>query len=80
MKVFKNNGLNITVSANVKVADFLDVHFDLVQDIYRTYEKPNDDPLCINKNSNHPPPIINQIPKAIAKRIFDILSNKEIYD
>ena len=33
VKVFKDNGLNITVNANVKVADFVDVNFDLVQGI-----------------------------------------------
>ena len=42
-------------------------------------KKPNDDHLYINKNSNHLLSIIKQIPKAIAKRIFDISSNKEIY-
>ena len=55
-------------------------HFDLIQNIYKLYEKPNDDALYINKNSNHPPTVIKQIPKAIAKRISDISSNKEIYD
>ena len=80
MRIFKINGLNITIKTNLKTADFLDVHFDLIQDIYKPYKKPNDDPLYINKNSNHPPTIIKQIPKAIAKRISDISSNKEIYD
>ena len=80
VRIFKINGLNITIKTNLKTADFLDVHFDLIQDIYKPYKKPNDDPLYINKNSNHPPTIIKQIPKAIAKRISDISSNKEIYD
>ena len=78
--MFKINGLNITIKTNQKTANFLDVHFDLVQDIYKPYKKPNDDPLYINKNSNHPPTIVKQIPKAIAKCISDISSNKEIYD
>ena len=80
VRMFTINGLSITIKTNQKTADFLDVHFDLVQDIYKPYKKPNDDPLYINKNSNHPPTIIKQIPKAIAKRISDISSNKEIYD
>ena len=80
VRMFKINGLSITIKTNQKAADFLVVHFDLVQDIYKPYKKPNDDPLHINKNSNHPPAIIKQILKAIAKRISDISSNKEIYD
>ena len=80
VRIFKINGLNITIKTNLKTADFLDVHFDLTQDIYKPYKKPNDDPLYINKNSNHPPTIIKQIPKAIVKTISDISSNKEICD
>ena len=51
-----------------------------MQDIYQPYKKPNDEPLYINNNSNHPPTVIKQIPKAISKQISDISSSKEIYD
>ena len=68
----KSNGLSIAVKTNVKVSRILDVHFDLIQDIYRPYKKPNDDPLYINKNSNHPPTFVKQIPKATSKRVSDI--------
>ena len=30
-KIFKNNGLSITVKSNLKIACFLDMHFDLVK-------------------------------------------------
>ena len=30
VKIFKNNGLSITVKTNIKTAHFLDIHFDLV--------------------------------------------------
>ena len=33
-EVFKNNGISITVKTNLKTADFLDIHFDLVEEIY----------------------------------------------
>ena len=46
------NGVSITVKTTLKVADFLDVHFELMQDIHQPYQKPSDDPLYINKNSN----------------------------
>ena len=31
VKIFKNNGLSITVKTKLKTADFLDIHFDLVK-------------------------------------------------
>ena len=34
VKIFKNNGLSITVKTNIKTADFLDIHFDLVKEFY----------------------------------------------
>ena len=72
--------LNLAVKTNLKVADFLDTHFEVVQDIQQPYKKRNNEPLYINKNSNHPQTFRKQIPKAISKRISDISSSKEIYD
>ena len=80
IRIFKSNGLSITVKTNLKVTDSLDIHFEIVQDIYQPYKKPNDEPLYINKNSNHPSTVIKQIPKAISKQMSDISSSKEIYD
>ena len=39
VKVFKNNGLPITVKTNLKTADFLNIHSDLVKEIYQPYNK-----------------------------------------
>ena len=52
-------------------------HFE---DIYQPYKKSGDEPLYINKNSNHSPAVIEQILKVISKRISGISSSKEIYD
>ena len=38
----KENGLNITSKANVKVVDFLDVTLDLQTESYRPFIKPGD--------------------------------------
>ena len=38
-KIFKSNRLSITVKTNLKTADFLDIHFDLVKEIYQPYKK-----------------------------------------
>ena len=37
VKIFKNNGLSITVKTNIKTANFLDIHFDLVKEICQPY-------------------------------------------
>ena len=47
VKIFKNNGLSITVKTNIKTAHFLDIHFDLVKEIYQPYKKANDDPCTL---------------------------------
>ena len=54
--------------------------FDLVKEIYQPYKKPNDDPLYINIKSNHPTSILQQLPKSISKRIWEISSNEYIFN
>ena len=80
IRIFKSNGSSIKFKKNLKVADFLDIYFEIVQGIYQSYKKSNDKPLYINKNSHHPQIVIKQIPKATSKRISDISWSKEIYD
>ena len=52
--IFKNNGVSITVKANLEIVCFIDIYFNLVKEIYHLYKKPNDDPLYFNKKSNDP--------------------------
>ena len=40
-KFFKHNSLQITIEANRKVVDFLDITLDLRTAIYKPYKKPN---------------------------------------
>ena len=79
-EIFKKLGLKITIETNLKAVNFLDVTFDLRNESYKPYRKPNDNPLYINASSNHPPSIIKQLPKNISKRISEISSSKEIFD
>ena len=44
VKVFKECGLSITIKCNSKSVDFLDVAFDLGNEIYKPYSKPNNKP------------------------------------
>ena len=79
-KIFKNNGLSIAVKTIIKTADFLDIHFDFVKEIYQPYKKPNDDPLYTNIKSNHTPSILPQLPKSISRRISEISPNERIFN
>ena len=74
-KIFKECGLSIT-----REVDFLDVRFNLNDQTYEPYRKPNNDPVYINKHSNHPPNIINEVPKAISKRLTSISCNENVFD
>ena len=68
-KFFKSNELSITIECNLIVTDFLDVTFDLKSATYYPHSKPNNELLYIDKHSNHPPSIINQIRSMINNRI-----------
>ena len=82
IKIFKMIGLKIddSVETNIKKVDFLDVNFDLNKDIYYPYRKPNDKPLYINKSSNHPQPIIKQLPFMISRRVADLSCNQDMFN
>ena len=52
--VFKSNSLKITIEANKRVVNFLDVTFDLSSGSYKPYMKPNNKLLYVHRLSNHP--------------------------
>ena len=58
----------------------MDVTFDLKSATYYLYRKPNDELLYLNKHSNHPPSIINQIPSMISNRISENSCYKNYFD
>ena len=60
--------------------DFLDVIFDLYNNLHKPYRKPNNKPIYINKQSNHHPNVLEQLPKSIAKIISDTSSSKDTFD
>ena len=66
--IFKSEGLSITCEANLIVTDFLEVTLNLDSGKYCPFRKENNNPLYINKKSNHPEPIIKELPKMINKR------------
>ena len=80
IKIFKDVGFSTDIETISKVVDFLDITFNLNNGIYKPYKKPNDRLLYINKSSNHPPQIINQLPKIISDRLSRNSSNKEVFN
>ena len=54
VQVFKDEGLDITIDANLKVMNFLDVEVDLNTGTHKPFTKPNNTLLYIDVNSNHP--------------------------
>eukprot|EP00117_Sycon_ciliatum_P035757 scpid105136/ scgid0243/ len=72
--MFNSLGLKITIQANLKSVDFLDITLDLRTGKYRPYRKPNDRPLYVHHKSNHPPIIIQNLPSSISRRLTDISS------
>ena len=80
VKMFKDCGLSITTECNLKSVDFLDITFDLVNNTYKPYWKPNNEPQYINQQSNHPPNIIKQLPKLTEKCQSENSSNVDVFD
>ena len=54
-KIFKKNGLNITVECNLAITDLLHLIFYLKSGTYYPYRKQKNEILYIHKQSNHPP-------------------------
>ena len=53
--------------------------FDLQNNSYKPDRKPDNLPVYIHKHSNHPPTVLNKLPKSIAKRISDLSSWESIF-
>ena len=79
-KIFKTFGLNLTIVANKKIVNFLDVTLNLTTNTYQPFVKENNTPLYINKKSNHPPSIIKNLPRSINDRISTNSKNETIFN
>ena len=78
--IFNQFGLKITIEANMKIINFLDVTLNLSTGKYQPYSKPNNVPLYVNSKSNHPPNILRNIPLSINKRLSQISSDKDSFN
>ena len=77
--IFNNHGLKITIQANKKIVDFLDVSLNLSTQKYQPFTKPNNIPLYVHNKSNHPPKVLENIPAAINKRLSEISSDEDSF-
>ena len=80
IQIFKSIGFQIDIQINLKVVDFLDVTFNLSENSYKPYKKPNDTLLYINTESNHPPEVLKHIPISVNKRLNQNSSSEEIFN
>ena len=78
-QIFKANGFNITIEANKKSVNFLDVNFNLETEKFKPYMKPNQTPVYVHVQSNHPPSILRNIPASVNRRLSSISFNEEIF-
>ena len=76
IKTFQDNDLSITSQTNIASTNFLDITLNLTKESYKPYQKHNDQPLYIDKYSNHPRHIIKTLPNTISKRISELSSTK----
>ena len=80
IKLFFKNGLKITIETNMKTVDFLDITFDLNEENFKPYRKPNSEILYVDKQSNHPQTILKEIPNSVNQRLNHISSTKKEFD
>ena len=73
-------GLQITVIANKKIVNFLDVTFDLQKNSYGPHIKPSNIPRYVSVHSNHPPMILRNLPKSINKPLCAMSSSEEEFN
>ena len=78
--VFKNNNLKITIEANEKVINFLEVTLDMNTEKFKPYAKPTNTLLYVHSKSNHPPSIIKNIPESINRRLSEISSDAGVFE
>merc|ERR1711954_566729 len=54
--------------------------FDLENNTYKTYNKPNNIPQYVHRLSNHLPSVLKNIPEGVNKRLSSNSSNEEMFN
>ena len=78
-EVFGEYGFKITIEVGMAVTDFLDVKFDLPNESYEPYRKPNSEATYVDSRSNHPNYILKQIPKTVNSRLEALSKDERVF-
>ena len=76
VQVFQQYGLKVKAIANTRVANFLDITLDLVNEVHRPYMKPLTHLEYVHVDSNHPRHITKHALSEIGKRSSLLSSNE----
>ena len=79
-KFFADKNLKITIEANKKVVNYLDVTLDLNTGKHYPFMKPGNVPSYVHAKSNHPPSITKRIPGNINQRLPNISFDEEVFN
>ena len=79
-RTFNEHNLKITIEANKKCVNYLDVTFDLRTSSFKPYMKPGNTLQYVHRQSNHPPAVLKAIPDAINNRLSNISSDEQAFD
>ena len=72
--------MKITIQCNLKKVDFLDVTFDLDNNLFKPFRKENNNPTYKNKHSNHPQAPSNNCQNQLKNEYPKTSSYKDIFD
>ena len=72
--IFHNEGLKVLIDTNLTTTDFLDVTLELFTG------KSNNSLVYVNANSNHPPNILEQLPKMVKKWLSSLSINEDAFN
>ncbi len=78
-EIFAKKHLKITIEANKKSIDYLDLTLNLETGKHAPYLKPGNIPQYVNTKSNHPPAVIRSIPEGVNKRLSEISSDENTF-
>ena len=78
--IFNKNNLKITIEANKRSVNFLDVTLNLQDGSFKPFQKPGNTILYVHKQSNHPPSILKNLPDNINKRLNALSSDEQQFN
>ncbi len=73
-KTFSDHNLKITIEANKKSVNYLDITLDLRSGTYKPSNKSGNMPQYANRHSNNPPCIQRSLPESINSRLSNLTS------